>query len=360
MTRSVVAFATLGGTISMTAEGDKAGIHPRLGCDALLASVPGLDDLVEVRGESLATLPGASLAPGQVIEVVDWGQAQTAAGAEGVVICQGTDTIEESAYLASLYWECAQPLVFTGAMRGADQISADGPANILDACLVAASPASKDRGVMVVMDGLVHAASRVRKEHSYSLSAFQSTDPGNVGRVVEHKVQYHPGRPPRPLLDRPIRDSFVAMHETYLGDTGRSIRASISAGAEGIVVAAFGAGHVPTAVADVLEEAARSIPVVIASRTGHGGTLTNTYGFPGSESDLQARGAILAQQLDQRKARLLLWALLSSGSESVSETSSRFTAALNGDEPGPVARYGSVARARSTAGPPSLRTSLQR
>ena len=65
--------------------------------------------------------------------------------------------------------------------------------------------------------------------------------------------------------------------------------------------------------ADALSEAVRRIPVVVASRTGSGTTLTQTYGFPGSESDLLRRGAVLAGWLDPRKSRLLLWSLLALG-----------------------------------------------
>jgi L-asparaginase len=334
MARPVIAFGALGGTISMKADDGEAGIRPVLGSDALLALVPGLGDLVDPRGQSLATMPGASLTPAQIVDLVDWGRAQVAAGADGVVISQGTDTLEETAYLASLYWDRDEPLVFTGAMRGADQLSGDGPANIRDACLVAGDTASAGRGVMVVMDSSIHLAHRVRKEHSFSLGAFRSTDSGSVGSVIEHRVDYFSAGQSRSAVERPVRDSFVAMHETYLGDSGRSIAASIEAGADGLVVAAFGTGHVSFAVADLLEEAARSLPVVVASRTGHGGTLTKTYGFPGSESDLQARGILLAGRLDQRKARLLLWALLSSGIDATEEARSRFAAVRDGDSSG--------------------------
>jgi L-asparaginase len=114
-------------------------------------------------------------------------------------------------------------------------------------------------------------------------------------------------------VGRPIADPFVAVHESYLGDSGRSLRALLDAGADGLVVAGFGAGHVPASMVPVLQEAADRMPVIVASRTGHGGTLTRTYGFAGSEVDLLARGIQLAGVLDHRKARLLTWALLASG-----------------------------------------------
>jgi L-asparaginase len=62
-----------------------------------------------------------------------------------------------------------------------------------------------------------------------------------------------------------------------------------------------------------MQEAAAAMPVVFATRTGAGTTMTSTYAFPGSETDLLARGVTAAGWLDPRKARLLLWSLLGAG-----------------------------------------------
>ena len=96
-----------------------------------------------------------------------------------------------------------------------------------------------------------------------------------------------------------------------LGDNGEQVRALLAAGGfDGLVVEATGGGHVSLGMAESLEEAARAMPVILASRIGVGDTLTGTYGFPGSEIDLQRRGLLVSGCLDGRKARVLLTLVL--------------------------------------------------
>ncbi len=99
-----------------------------------------------------------------------------------------------------------------------------------------------------------------------------------------------------------------------MGDNGEILDALCATNDfRGVVLAGFGVGHVSSSMADVVEKAAGSMPVVLATRTGAGSTHHNTYGFDGSESDLISRGAIPAGWLDARKARVLLTCLLAAG-----------------------------------------------
>jgi L-asparaginase len=312
-----VVVASLGGTITMTGSGGTTGVRPSLTADDLIGSIPGLTRTAEVTARTIATIPGASLSAADIFRAFAWARDAVDDGASGAVIIQGTDTIEESAYLLDLHWDRAAPLVVTGAMRAAQATGADGPANILAAVQVACSPESRERGVLVVLNDEIHAASRVRKMHSSGLDAFHSPSFGPLGGLAESAVVYGNSiRRPAPL---PVPTSSgrpcVALIETHLDDDGALLDLATASGHCGIVIDAFGVGHVPAKVAGAISRAvAASKPVVFASRTGSGATFSSAYDFVGSESDLLRRGAIPAGWLDARKARILLTCLLAASS----------------------------------------------
>ncbi|UOX85577.1 asparaginase [Amycolatopsis sp. FBCC-B4732] len=308
---TLIAVATLGGTISMAPVAD-AGAVPRLGAAELLG---GLGDLpVDVLAETLAGIGSASMDFATLLRCRDWGLRQDA---DGFVVVQGTDTLEETAYFLDLCWPSEIPVVVTGAMRNAGLLSPDGPANLRNALTVAADPRSRGRGALVTLNDDVHAARWVRKAHSSRLDAFTSAPAGPLGMVVEHAVHYfHPSPPRPPALTGEDFGGLVPVVETGLDDPGEVLaHAAAQPGVRGIVLAATGAGHVSSGTADVVARLVDSLPVVVASRTGAGPTLRSTYGFHGSESSLIAMGATMAGWLDARKARILLRTLLASGAD---------------------------------------------
>ncbi|HEY3559020.1 MAG TPA: asparaginase [Kribbella sp.] len=308
-----VALFTLGGTISM------AGSH-RLSGDDLTAAMPGLSGLAhQVEIQDIDKIPSADLTAARLLEVIDAASKAVTAGAAGAVVTQGTDTLEESAFLADLVWPHPQPLVFTGAMRNPTLAGPDGPANLLAALRVACSPAARDLGALVVFKEEIHAARWVRKTHSTSTATFVSPNTGPIGHVVEDQVRVltHPlrldgvqGSPEPATLD----STRVALYTVTLDDDGLLLQ-GLADTHQGLVVAGYGVGHVPSALAPVLGELAGRIPVVLTSRTGAGSVLRNTYHSPGSETDLLGRGLIDGGFLDPYKARILLRLLLATNED---------------------------------------------
>ena len=304
--RDRVRVVSLGGTIAMTRRsGESGGVTPRLGGADLVAAVPGLDDGAEIVAEDFRQVPGACLSVDDIAELAAHLNA-TAGAFTGTVITQGTDTLEETAFLLDLLYTGDAPLVLTGAMRNPSMPGADGPANLLDAVRTAADRAARGLGALVAFAADVHAARFVRKTHATSVAAFTSPNAGPVGHIAEGRVRVHVTLPRTPAVVLPFtRPASVEIIPASLGNDG-ALLDHLAGHADGAVIAAFGAGHVPAGWVDRLQTLAARIPVVFTTRTGAGATLTSTYGFPGSETDLLARGLISGGGLDPYKARLLL------------------------------------------------------
>ncbi|MET8908524.1 asparaginase domain-containing protein [Micromonospora sp. NPDC004551] len=293
------------------------GVVSRLTGADLTAAVPGLAGIpLDVR--DVEAVPSAALAYRQILDLVDAAGAAVADGATGVVVTQGTDTLEETAFLADLVWPHPAPLVFTGAMRNPTLAGPDGPANLLAAARVAAAPDARDLGVLVAFNDEVHAARFVRKTHSTSTATFASPNAGPLGHVIEGAVRLL-NRPPRhaplpPVDPDRLAGTRVALHTVTLDDDPALLDA-LTPGLDGLVVAGFGVGHVPPDLAPALGALAARIPVVLASRTGAGSVLRNTYGAVGSETDLRKRGLVCGGLLDPYKAKVLLRLLLAGGAD---------------------------------------------
>lgn len=315
MKKPRIALASLGGTITMVSDGVGQGVRPTLDASALVASVPGLGDVADLSATTLFTVPGASLGLPQLFEALSWAHQTVMDGGDGVVLVQGTDTIEETAYFFDLYWNRPEPLVVTGAMRPPQAPSSDGPANLLAAVQVAGDLSSQGQGVLVVMNDEVHSASRVRKMRASGLGAFSSPAFGPLGQVEEGRVIYGNRVLRMDALPLPegLRPRRVALLETHLGDQGDLLQLAVDARFDGAVVEAFGVGHVSHKLAEVISAALPLMPVVLTTRTGAGTTFSGTYGFPGSEGDLLDRGVIPAGWLDGRKAMVLLNGALAAG-----------------------------------------------
>ncbi|GDY30493.1 asparaginase [Gandjariella thermophila] len=217
----VVVFG-LGGTIAMTAS-DAGGVVPALSADELVAAVPGLAETgIAVEVEDFRRVPGASLSFDDIAALSSAVRGRLAGGVDGVVVTQGTDTIEETAYLLDLGHGAVQPVVVTGAMRNPTLAGADGPANLLAAVQVAASRQARGLGVLVVFGDEIHAASRVSKAHTTNPATFRSANGGPLGYVVEGE--------PR-IVNRPASRTTVAVPKVDLiagGHDDTTIRATFA------------------------------------------------------------------------------------------------------------------------------------
>ena len=288
-----------GGTIAM--RGEQA--VPALDASELVEQLPQVAGF-RLEAETVLSLPSAQITLPDALDL-----ARRACGAadsgEGVVLTTGTDTMEEIAALCGLTYGGDAPIVITGANRPGSAPGADGPANLLDAIILARAPAAGGLGVVVAFGGEVHAAMTVRKIDSTGPVAFGSPTAGPVGRIVEGRVWLHATpRRPTPIAVQRL-EHRVSTVTTGLGDDGALLRhaGEIS---DGVVLVALGAGHLSKEVLAELRRAAGRVPVVITCRPDRSSMLFSTYGFEGAERDLRASGAICAPFLSAAAARVAL------------------------------------------------------
>jgi L-asparaginase len=272
------------------------------------ATLPPID-VVE-----FARIPGCEMTPTRMTELANVLGAELARNDRcGAVVTHGTDTIEESAFVCDLTVPHGKPVVFTGSLRTASDLSWDGPRNLLDALCVAASPSTQGLGTLLVMNEEIHAARFVTKSNGVALGAFQSPACGPLGRIDNGAQRFFTRpAPPARTLDPTLDESVVAVR-VLSGDTVTLGSTLARSDLHGLVIEGFGSGRVPSSWVEPLRGAvARGIAVVLASRTG-AGAIGDPYGYPGSATGLLRLGLLPAHELPGHKARLQLMLALGNG-----------------------------------------------
>jgi len=310
-----IAIVATGGTIAgltVTAGSTtdyRAGV---LGADSLVASAPGIDELADIRVESLAQLDSKDMSHALWLALTAR-VADLLARPEidGVVVTHGTDTLEETAWWLALTVASPKPVVLTGAMRAADALSPDGPLNLYEAVAVAASPAARGRGVLVAFAGRIHAAARVAKVSASAVDAFGSGDAGIEGVVRGATVEFvraaegggagddagvGSAAPRHYDMHGLTADAlpYVEIVTSHAGASGAVISALVAAGVEGVVIAGTGNGSVHGEIEAALAgPVADGLRVMLASRIGGGAVLRN--GLPPGWTSAGALSAVKAR-----------------------------------------------------------------
>ncbi|PWY88892.1 L-asparaginase [Aspergillus sclerotioniger CBS 115572] len=314
---NVTIFAT-GGTIAGSDSSSTATTgytSGAVGVLALIDAVPSMLDVANVAGVQVANVGSEDVTSDILISmskeinrvVCD---DPTMAGA---VITHGTDTLEETAFFMDATINCGKPVVIVGAMRPSTAISADGPFNLLEGVMVAASPKSRERGAMVVMNDRIASAYYVTKTNANAMDTFKAMEMGYLGEMISDTpfFFYPPVKPTGkvafnitnvteiPRVD--ILFSYEDMHNDTLYN-------AIESGAEGIVVAGAGAGGVTTSFNDAIEDVLNrlEIPVVQSMRTVNGEV-------PLSDISSETATHIASGYLNPQKSRILLGLLLAEG-----------------------------------------------
>ena len=253
MTKLILALIGTGGTIAGAASAASVSTDYKpasLSLAAVVDTVPELRARYDIKVSQPMQLASYDVRPEHWLDLhAAVMQAVNNPDVVGIVVTHGTDTLEETATCLHLSVDSDKPIVVVGAMRPATAYSADGPANLLDACSVAACTGARGRGTLVVMNGRIHSGLWVGKRHVSSVEAFDSPLAGAVGEVADQSVQWFraPGRAPTVAWQTPTTWPRVDMVVAYAGVDDTALRAFVAAGAQGIVHAGFGNANTPTA-----------------------------------------------------------------------------------------------------------------
>lgn len=307
-----ILILSTGGTIEMLPGNGGITIGPVSGMDIRTLDVIQGADITVSR---YANLPSPHITPEIMADIAEKLREHELSGQyDGVVVTHGTDTLEETAFMADIHLQGKLPVVFTAAMRSSSELGVDGPRNIRSAVRVACTE-TKNLGVTVVLNDEIHSAGRVTKTCTSNVSSFSSPGYGPLGFVDDDKVIYH--RLPIWRINLPSAplklDTRVGLVRTAAGFGHDIIDYMTESGYRGIVIEAFGRGNVHPLTADALGRAVKASVVVVMTSRCYKGRVLAVYSYPGGGVDLMARGVLSAGDMAGNKIRILLMACLGAG-----------------------------------------------
>jgi L-asparaginase len=306
---NIVILAT-GGTIAgAAATGTQAAYTSgAVTIDAMIAAVPGIRDLANIKGEQISNVGSQDMTFSIMLFLAKRiNELLATLEVDGVVVTHGTDTMEETAFFLNLVVKSDKPVVLVGSMRPSTAVSADGPLNLYDAVAVAADPNARGLGVLVVMNEWIHGAHSLTKTSTTAVQTFMSPLRGLVGVSTYGKNDYYNS----PHWKHTTGSEFdvtnvtkVARVDIIFACADMSpdlIDAAVANGAAGIVIAGVGNGNMNKASLEAAERATKKGVVIVRSTR----VATGSVGRNVEVNDDQL-GFVASDELNPQKARILL------------------------------------------------------
>ncbi|WP_077603052.1 asparaginase [Oceanobacillus sojae] len=234
---------------------------------------------------------------------------------DGIVITQGTDTLEEASYFMHLISNYSIPIVFTGSQRSPQEVGTDSFINIKNAILAACSEDLKDVGVTVVFNERIFHSRYVRKEHASNIQGFNAFGYGYLGIIDNNNVRVFQKPNYREYLELKRELPAVDIIKVYMEADGKYIQAAINSGVKGLVLEGVGRGQVSQAMMPAIKECIRQGIAVVITTSAVEGEVYPTYDYEGSTYDLMENGVLLGKDYDSKKARIKLLVGLASNVE---------------------------------------------
>lgn len=317
---NVVILAT-GGTIAGTGATSTTTVGytaAKVGVDALIAAVPELQKVANVKGEQVFQIASENMNNDYWLKLAKRVNTLLAqSDVDGIVITHGTDTIEETAYFLDLVVKSKKPVVIVGAMRPSTAISADGPINLYNAVLLAGSKEAIGKGVLVTLNDQINAGREVTKTNTSTLDTFKTPELGLLGYIQGSKPFFYRQSTRKNTADTPFDVSNldklpqVDIVYGYANMNPIALNAFVAAGAQGIIHAGVGDGSLNNTVLPSLVEARKKgVVIVRSSRVGQGIVARN------GEADDDKLDFVVSDTLNAQKARILLMLALTKTSDS--------------------------------------------
>ena len=309
-----ILLVTTGGTIASFKDAG-SGVVPSLSGDELIQGLD-IEQFVSIDKLEFSKVPSQYLNFSNFLELSKKIDESNVHGKyDGVVVTMGTNIIEEAAYFLDLTVESRVPIVVTGAMRNPSLFSSDAKLNLHDSIIAASSELLENFGTVVVANQEIHHSRYVAKTNTTSFDTFKSPNSGPIGHVRGNRVILYAIPAQQRKIIKPNKISArVDLIKYCMGMDGSLLEAAVGLRANGIVIEAFGGGHLMLETLPAIGHAiGKGIPVVMTSRCPAGELLENTYGFEGGEVHLKKMGVIFASGYSGLKARVKLLLELSAG-----------------------------------------------
>ncbi|NGZ83804.1 type II asparaginase [Duganella aceris] len=289
-----------------------------VGVERLIAAVPELAKVAQVKGEQVFQIASENMSDAYWLTLAKRVNVLLAQpDVDGIVITHGTDTLEETAYFLNLTVKSKKPVVLVGAMRPGTALSADGPINLYNAVLLAASQDAVGKGVLVAMNDQIHGARDVSKTNTSTPDSFKTPELGMLGYIQGNKPYFYHVSTRKHTADTEFDVSKidtlpqVDIVYGYANVNPVALNALVAAGAKGIIHAGVGDGSLAAKVTPSLTAARKQgVLIVRASRVGQGIVARN------GEANDDELDFVAADTLNPQKARILLMLALTRTSDS--------------------------------------------
>ena len=315
---NVVILAT-GGTIAgagASAINSATYAAAKVGVEKLIAGLPELSKVANVRGEQVFQVASESLTNDNLVTLAKRVSALSKqADVDGIVITHGTDTVEETAYFLTLTVHTNKPIVMVASMRPGTALSADGALNLYDAVNVAGSKDAMGKGVLLTMNDAIESGRDVYKNFNIKPSAFMSQW-GSLGMVVEGKNYWFRA----PVKRHTMASEFdidainalpaVEIAMGYEGVSSTAIDAFSKSGVKAIIHGGTGNGSVANRIVPNLQKARTDGAVIIRSSRVADGFVIRNAEQPDDKYDW-----VVAHDLRPQKARILAMVALTKTSD---------------------------------------------